>query len=177
MNDTFYSKVGRPISTLLGGGRQVAPLVESPPPPQPITPAPADALGDDESVYRAFRTDRTGRAQRAVEIRLFEPRLGIEEGYLLAMPQFIQAHFIHTDHVVLHFAHTVFEVEGRGVRQLVELLKHGILSTVQEWNGSRWPEPPASEPKITRIRAITPEMVMAQEAVGRTRERTGEMTR
>lgn len=144
----------------------------APPDPAPSAPqgAPAAPVAEPAD-YRAFVVDRANRRQAMLELRMFEPQTGVEEGYLVSVPNFKQAYFIGTDRVVLHFGQTFFKVEGRGVRQMVELLKQGNLVTLQEWNARYWAEPPANEPKITCISAITPEQMLApQGGAGRERE-------
>lgn len=170
MTDNVTQPKGRSLLGLLGG-RPPHPMAQPIARPAPQPPAVDDLPAEveppaDVGEYRAFITDRSNRRQMTLEVRYFEPRVGIEEGYLMALPQFVQAHFIGMDHVILHFTHAVFEIEGRGVRQVVELLKQGTLHTLQEWNAKRWPEPASDQPKITRIRAITPEMVLAEETGG-----------
>jgi hypothetical protein len=111
-----------------------------------------------------------------LELCYHGPR-GIEEGFLLSMPQFVHANFFHDSHVVLCFSKAVFEIEGRGARQIVEHLKRGTLSTIQEWNANRWPEPGPDEPKITRIAYLDVQALAERGGAGREREKGGDRGR
>lgn len=143
-------------------------LPESAPLEAPASPAPAAAPvapADDEdgTGYRAFVTDRGQRGgANFIEIRYFSPQTGIAEGYLLPLHHFVQAYFIGENRVVLRFTESVFTIEGRGARRVVELIHQRNLHIIQEWSAAHWPEPPADQPKVTKVSMMTMEEMLNQ---------------
>lgn len=171
---------GRPLASLLGGFKRevepampaashAAPRVQQEPPPSSIAVPPALADG-----YQAFLPSRVGHVQM-IEIRRFA-EMGSRESYVFAMPQFVEASFIDDSYAVLKFTSCSFEIEGSEIHQLIQHLKQGHLSTIQQWRKGM-PEPADGQPKITRIDVRTPEMVLAQEQAMRERNRTPGLAR
>lgn len=169
----------RPLHQLLGFGRKVEPLqpstpAQAPPPafaPPPEPEPPAAEPGEPEG-YRAFTPARV--REYCTEIRMFG-RLGESEVHLVPLSHFAHATLDGSTHLVLKYATTSFIIEGRGLYQLVQLMKRGPVSIIQQWHPSM-PEPAGDAPKITRITEVSPEMAAAQEAAMRS-ERAPEIGR
>lgn len=142
-----------------------ASMFEQPRGAQQPPPAP-DTAGDlplddrellDSQEYRPWMLQR-GRTRPAMmlELRRFEPRSGLWQGWVLSYPSLHAVEYIGERMLSLDFGLRQFVIEGDGLAPLVGLIQHGVVLSIHEYSPALWPSK-APGPAVTSIRRVVPE--------------------
>ena len=131
-----------------------------PPGPTP-TQAFDDAALDDGSEpgpaeYRPWILQR-GRSRPAMmlHLRRFELRSGLWQGWALSYPSLNAVEYVGARIVSLDFGTRQFIVEGMGLDELVDRLQLGVVTVIQEYASTVWPDR-RDESVVTAIRRAGP---------------------
>ena len=128
---------------------------------QPPEPPPASADGGaredgatapDPREYHPWMLQR-GRSRPAmmVELRRFEPRSGLWQGWVLSYPSLHAVEYMGERMLSLDFGLRKFVLEGDGLSELTARLQQGVVLAIQEYCEKVWPQRPAG-PIVSAIR-------------------------